>query len=117
MTATQISFAEFAATARALAESEPTQKAERANFYREAFKEREKKNAFSFGLDLAESMFSLLLEHYDSNDEGNECWNVTKELASRIIGKGCEPQNLQPFCVPTTTPDQMGSDFWGGVQP
>ena len=94
MTGTQLSFADFA-QAHSTVQSAPKRDAMRANFYHQAFKEHEKKNAFSFGLDLSESLFSLLWEHYESSSD--ECLEVAREIATRIIGKGCEPQKLHPF--------------------
>lgn len=79
MTGTQLSFAEFAAANR-----------DHAEFYKEAFKEREKKNRFSFALDLSESMFSLLWEYYEKKDK--QCLTVAKEIAGELIGRGCEPK-------------------------
>lgn len=98
MKQTQISFAEFAAAKRT------DHGEDRAEFYKKAFKEREKKNAFSFGLDLSGSMFSLLWEHYENKDRrqcpivAKECWKVAKEIAGEIIGRGCEPKKSQ--CQP-----------------
>lgn len=93
MTGTQLSFSDFAQAQMHVA---PTKK-ERAEFYREAFKEREKKNAFSFSLDLSESMFSLLWEHYDGNLAGDtDCWEMASEVAGVIIGRGCETKNASP---------------------
>lgn len=83
MTGTQLSFKDFA---KAQQQDAP----KRAKFYEKAFKEREKKNAYSFGLDMSESMFSLLWEYYEKKDK--QCWEVAKEIAGELIGRGCEPK-------------------------
>lgn len=95
MTGTQLSFADFA---QAQKPAEATRE-ERAKFYCEAFKEREKKNAFSFGLDNVECMFSLLWEHFEGNwSEENGCWEMAREIAGEIIGRGCEPKIKNVKC-------------------
>lgn len=90
MTATQISFADFAAAQTQVA-AMPAQSIHECAKYLQFCKDRQASRQLDYSLDLPSDMFLLLSDHHQGWNQDSECWDHARELATKIIGKGSEP--------------------------
>lgn len=104
MTATQISFADFAA-AQVQVAAMPAQSIHECAKYLHFCKERQASRQLDYSLDLPSDMYLLLSDHHQGWNQDSECWDHARELASKIIGNGCEPKVKQYEGVLSTDKD------------
>ena len=87
---TQISFREFAA-AQVQVAAMPAKDIHECAKYLHFCKDRQASRQLDYSLDLASDMYLMLSDHHQGWNQDSECWDHARELASRIIEKGCEP--------------------------